>query len=139
MNTQTHSKNNTGNNTGNNVKKSEALALRQLLCALVSPQAKQEQYSFISSCEPMKLIELANLNFMNFALYWGLKSKGLLGQFSDQDQNYLKDYFELNRERNLEFISELQKVIHELNKLEIKPVLLKGAVALLDVWYEDIG
>lgn len=122
-----------------NASTSQRIALQQLLCAIVTPKANIESDILIKPAQATNLIELANLNFMNFALYAGLQAKQLLKHFSNQEQAYLKDYFELNQQRNNEFINELQHIIQVLNKINIEPVLLKGAVALLDHWYEDRG
>ena len=93
---------------------------------------------FIAS-NKLELIELANLNFMSFALYAALKQKNLLQYLTSDEANYLKDLFELNTQRNREFIEEVNTLIQAFNKLDIEVVLIKGAAALLDGWYQDIG
>lgn len=115
----------------------ELLHLKKLLAAIVSPTATEQDYSSIKNSNHLSLIELANSNFMNFALYAGLQAKNLLQYFSEQEKNYLADFFELNRQRNQHFLSELGNIVEALNKNDIEPVLLKGAVALVDHWYED--
>jgi len=113
--------------------------LTKILAEIVLPITHEFNYHQLEICDKLKLIELANKNFMNFALYQGLVKSDLLSYFSDVQLEYLKEFYELNEQRNTDFLSELKDIICVLNKHHIEPVLLKGAVALVDNWYDGMG
>lgn len=117
----------------------QTVRLHQLLATLLSSNNDESCQEDFKNCNKLELIELANLNFMSFALYHALKQKQLLAYLQEYQAAYLKEFFDLNRQRNQHFLQELNKIVLEFNKLDIDVVLLKGAVALLDGWYEDMA
>jgi len=115
------------------------VTLSKTLSEIVLPITKNFNYDNLKACDKLKLIELANKNFMNFALYQGLVKNRLEKYFTDEELNYLQEFYNLNKQRNTDFINELRGVIADLNRCGIEPVLLKGAVALADNWYSGMG
>ncbi len=113
--------------------------LTKILAEIVLPIPQGFNDLQLRECDKLKLIELANKSFMSFALYQGLIENKLKGYFTDEQLEYLKEFYELNEQRNTDFLSELRDIIFVLNKYDIEPVLLKGAVALADNWYDGMG
>jgi len=113
--------------------------LARLLCHLISPTTSIEECQAIQNVNWLQLIEFANKHFLNFALFSGLRDKQLLSCADNNTQQYLLDFYEKNVQRNQEVLDELNQVILILNNNGIKPVLFKGAAAIADNWYQDIG
>ncbi|MEH6348336.1 MAG: nucleotidyltransferase family protein [Bermanella sp.] len=123
----------------NNLDVNSKVNLTKLLAEIVLPITQEFSHNNLKQCDKFKLIEVANKNYMNFALYQGLVKNDLLSYFTAEQTEYLKEFYELNEQRNTGFLSELRGIILELNKYDIEPVLLKGAVALVDNWYAGMG
>ena len=123
----------------NNLDVNSKVNLTKLLAELVLPISQEFNPDDLEQCDKFKLIELANKNYMNFALYQGLVKNELLSYFTAEQIEYLKEFYELNEQRNRGFLSELRDIILVLNNYDIEPVLLKGAVALVDNWYDGMG
>jgi len=115
------------------------LILTKILAEIVLPITANFQVKNLINCDKLKLIELANINFMSFSLYQGIVKNQLEQYFTEQQLNYLQEFYELNKQRNTDFLHELREIIFILNEHNIQPVLLKGAVALADNWYGGMG
>ena len=115
------------------------LMLTKVLAEIVLPITENFQVKNLINCDKLKLIELANINFMSFSLYQGIVNNRLEQYFTEQQLNYLQEFYELNKQRNTDFLHELREIIFILNEHNIEPVLLKGAVALADNWYGGMG
>ncbi len=122
-----------------NVDVNSRVSLTKILSEIVQPVSKDFDVEPLKQCDNLKLIELANINYMNFALYQGIVKNRLEACFTDEQLAYLQEFYELNKQRNNDFLSELREVILVLNEYDIEPVLLKGAVALADNWYGGMG
>ena len=64
---------------------------------------------------------------------------GLSGSLDRELGAFLNAVHVANTERNNELRDELSVVVHALNRVGIEPVLLKGAIRLLDGLYPDDG
>ena len=82
-----------------------------------------------------KVCWLAGNHLVTPALAAALHRKGLTGQLPDEVQDYLDGMQALNRERNKILYDELVAVAGRLNRIDIKPLLLKGAIALMPRQY----
>ena len=52
---------------------------------------------------------------------------------------YLEYFYDLNRQRNLQILRQVEKINHLLRSQNISPVVLKGVACLLDDVYKDPG
>lgn len=69
------------------------------------------------------------------ALRSALTNSGQINTLTPEEREYLEEISLLNRDRNRFLKRELARVAAELNGLSIKPILLKGAIALLPDQY----
>ncbi len=77
--------------------------------------------------------------FVFSALYLQLKQAGLLSELPSDLVEYMKEFADLNRERNRKIISQAIEITKLLNGKGITPVFLKGTAHLLDGLYQDIA
>lgn len=73
------------------------------------------------------------------ALYLNLKRNALLFDLPKDLVVHLEDITNLNRERNLSILNQLENITALLRENGIEPVFLKGTAHLLDGLYADIG
>lgn len=78
-----------------------------------------------------KLLFCADQHRILPSLFFSLNHSGLLNHFPEELSEWLHAVWTLNRKRNRMLRQALIAVASELNKIGIKPVLLKGAAALL--------
>lgn len=86
-----------------------------------------------------KIIKLASSHLILPTLYSNLKEKNYLKFLEKEFVNYLKNIFDLNNERNKEFVREVKEISRLLNKNDINHVFLKSASYLLMKIYKCNG
>jgi hypothetical protein len=101
--------------------------LRQKLPGLIKNHFDQDQ-----------LIEMAVREGVAGLLYKNLKIAGVLGHLENQHVERLQSIYYLTVRSNLKLIYNLKEVLQQLNKKNIKVVLLQG-INLLHQIYKDIG
>jgi len=85
------------------------------------------------------VIRISSNHLVLPALYFRLKSKGLLQLLPDELGNYLKTIATINRNRNLGLIDEAHHITSILDNHNIEHVYLKGMATLIGGYYEDLG
>ena len=78
-----------------------------------------------------RVIWLASGHLVTPSLAAGLKRRGWLQLLPPAVADYLDAFQQLNRERNIIFRQEFERIAARLNPLGLEPLLLKGANALL--------
>jgi hypothetical protein len=86
-----------------------------------------------------RVVGLASAQFVLPAFAASLRDLALLGQLDEELGAFLEAVHAANLERNAELCDELAAVIWVLNRADIEPVLLKGAIRLTDGLYPDHG
>lgn len=100
---------------------------RQKLLGLITNHFDQDQ-----------LVEMAVREGVAGLLYKNLKKVGVLGYLEHQHIKHLQSIYYLTVRFNLKLIYDLKEVLQQLNKKNIKVVLLQG-IHLLQQIYKDIG
>jgi hypothetical protein len=100
---------------------------RQKLLGLITNHFDQDQ-----------LVEMAVREGVAGLLYKNLKKAGVLGYLEHQHIGHLQSIYYLTVRFNLKLIYDLKEVLEQLNKKNIKVVLLQG-IHLLQQIYKDIG
>jgi hypothetical protein len=100
---------------------------RQKLLGLITTHFDQDQ-----------LVEMAVREGVAGLLYKNLKKSGVLGYLKHQHIGRLQSAYYLTVRFNLKLIHDLKEVLQQLNKKNIKVVLLQG-IHLLQQIYKDIG
>ena len=86
-----------------------------------------------------QIVWVSTGQFVFSALYLQLRRAGLLSELPSDLVEYMKEFADLNRERNRKMISQVVEITKLLNENGITPVFLKGTAHLLDELYEDIA
>jgi hypothetical protein len=86
-----------------------------------------------------RIVGLAGAQFVLPAFAAALRDLDLIGLLDEELGGFLEAVHAANGERNGELRDELLAVIQFLNRIEIEPVLLKGAIRLVDGLYPDPG
>lgn len=100
---------------------------RQKLQGLITNHFDQDQ-----------LVEMAVREGVAGLLYKNLKKAGVLGHLEHQQIERLQSIYYLTVRSNLKLIYDLKEVLQQLNKKNIKVVLLQG-IHLLQQIYKDVG
>lgn len=113
---------------------------------------KEDLYTlvhFLSDKEPvshevdidfLKLVEIANHEFLTSAFFYQLDKNDFFKVNSDEELFlYLSEIFRLNTVRNTQIIDQLKEIISIFNSANIKCLLLKGAASLVENDYDHIG
>lgn len=105
------------------------------------PEFRFEIREKISSGEGYKddLIWLCSNHLVIPVLYLKFRKHNLLDVFPDEYIEQLQEIYELNRERNLKILEQMDEISATLNQADIPQVYLKGTGNLLDNVYSDIG
>jgi hypothetical protein len=85
-----------------------------------------------------RLVDMAIREGVAGLLYKNLKKAGVLGYLEHRQIQHLQSAYYLTVRFNLELINDLKEVLQQLNKKNIKVVLLQG-IHLLPQIYTDIG
>lgn len=119
-----------------------AFDAQQTLCHYLSSRATVAEPEELPATEPhwTELLETSGRALLTPALYSALRRKNLLDQAPGDVAEYLLAVYELSVRRNLKLKKQLLKVVIEFNRHGIVPLILKGAIALVDDKpYCDIG
>ena len=73
------------------------------------------------------------------ALYFNLKKQNLLKYIPAELENYLKNIFTINRNRNCEILRQVDSLNELFTNFKIKPVYIKGVSNIYSGLYDDIG
>ncbi|MDP3181017.1 MAG: nucleotidyltransferase family protein, partial [Bacteroidota bacterium] len=84
-------------------------------------------------------IQLCSDHLIIPAIYLKLKAHDILAYLPEDFIQALKEIYELNRERNLQILRQIDDITATLNKANIQPVFLKGTANLLDGIYSYVG
>ena len=84
-------------------------------------------------------LAFANAHFVSPAFYVGLRESGGLGDLPDEVCAYLALLYEGNRDRNGTIRRQVLELAGALCDVGVKPLLLKGALALFLGHYQDPG
>lgn len=117
------------------------LALTKLISPFNNnPKEIEESVMRYSEDNWVKIIEVANNDTLIPLLYQSLKHKDLYKYIHDSIlKEYLKEFYELNATRNIAIVKQLEEICSILKSIDVKPVLLKGAAALTESHYQNIG
>jgi hypothetical protein len=85
------------------------------------------------------VVRLGSDHFVLAALAAALRYLGLAGALEPELRAFLGAVHALNEDRNGELYRQLAEVVARLNQIGIEPVLLKGAIRLVDGLYPDPG
>lgn len=86
-----------------------------------------------------RVVGLASAQFVLPAFAAALRDLDLIGLLDEELGAFLQAVHAANLERNAELHNELAAVVGVLNRADIEPVLLKGAIRLADGLYPDQG
>lgn len=116
------------------------LALSKLLSTTYNDfeELKRVVESDTSSWEV--IISVANKHVLIPALYGALMQKDLLRFVKDEQLfAYIQEVYKLNTKRNEAILKQLKRISELLSYINVKPVFLKGAAALTQKHYKNIG
>lgn len=105
------------------------------------PEFRYEIREKISSDEILKddLIWLCSNELVIPVLYLKFRKYGLLDVLPNEYVEQLQEIYELNLERNLKILEQMDEIGASLNHAKIAQVYLKGTGNLLDNVYSDVG
>ena len=85
------------------------------------------------------VVSLANNHLLTPAMWVLLTKKNLTDKLPDELRDYLRELHQLSKERNAQLRAQLLEAVRQLNRIDIAPVLLKGAMHLVTDVYGDPG
>jgi hypothetical protein len=85
------------------------------------------------------VVSLANNHLLTPAMWVVLNKKNLTNELPDELRDYLRELHQLSKERNAQLRVQLLEAVRQLNRIDITPVLLKGAMHLVTDVYGDTG
>ena len=85
------------------------------------------------------VVSLANNHLLTPAMWVVLTKKNLTDELPDELRDYLRELHQLSKERNAQLRVQLLEAVRQLNRIDITPVLLKGAMHLVTDVYGDTG
>lgn len=86
-----------------------------------------------------KVLRYSSAHLVVPQLRWALLEKGLLSRLPADVAEYLDAVYTLNLDRNLRCEEQLADLIKILNSIDVRPVLLKGAAAIVGGLYPTSG
>lgn len=86
-----------------------------------------------------KVLRSASAHLAAPQLRWALREQGLFSALPADVAEYLEAVYTLNIDRNRECEDQLAHLIQALNSIDVRPVLLKGAAALVGRLYPTSG
>jgi len=84
-------------------------------------------------------VQLCSNHLIIPAIYLKLKAHDILAYLPKDFIQAFKEIYDLNYERNLQILKQIEDITTVLNKENIQPVFLKGSANLLDGVYSDVG
>jgi len=115
--------------------------LMSLVFLLAGKRSEKKMLFFkIKNIDYLKVVSIANTEFLTSALYYEMKKHKLFDTIEDEDlYDFLHEIFLLNTKRNKQILHQLEEIISILNFVNIEPLLLKGIASLVEKDYEHIG
>jgi hypothetical protein len=113
------------------------------LCTCLKPQQEPTEIHAIrkmiedGSIHWERIIEWANRELITPALWNGLMQKGLQDAVPEDVAAYLSELHRLNRDRNRAIRRQIREITAALNRVNVEPLLLKGAALLFTDVLED--
>lgn len=86
-----------------------------------------------------KLIIISSNHQIVPLLFLKLKQKNILKYFENEFVNYIRTIYNINRERNLVLLQEVDFLSKLFNKYKIDYVFMKGSAMLINKMYDDVG
>ena len=86
-----------------------------------------------------QFVTICSNNLILPSIYLKFRSYNILEHLPLNLRDYLREIYELNRQRNQAILKQMQSVTLALNGKKIFPLFLKGAGNLIDDVYSDIG
>lgn len=86
-----------------------------------------------------RFIQLCSEHLILPAIYLKFRKHNLFENWPDEYSEHLREIHQLNHNRNLELLKQIDKINTMLAKADIKPVYLKGTAHLQNGLYSDIG
>jgi len=120
-----------------NPRAASRLLSRCLSGALGQPLARSDLPANQSEWE--KMLRASSAHLAAPQLRWALREQGLFPALPADVAEYLDAIYTLNLDRNLECENQLADFIQLLNSIGVRPVLLKGAAALVGGLYPTSG
>ena len=93
----------------------------------------------VESIDLEKLVIFSSSHLMLPCLYYNIKAKGYLSLFPKDFIDYTKNIYEINKNRNIRGITEINELKKIMDKANIQFILLKGAASLVNNYYSDLG
>lgn len=108
---------------------------------LVGKRLENKKILFkIKNIDYLKVVSIANTEFLTSALYYEMKKHKLFDTIEDEElHTFLHEIFVLNTKRNKQILHQLEEIVSILNFANIEPLLLKGIASLIEKDYEHIG
>ena len=85
------------------------------------------------------LVKITSSHLMLPALYINLKKKNCLNYLPEDFKNYIKEIYNLNKQRNEVLIEEVNEISKILKSKNIDYVFLKGSANIISEIYNNIG
>lgn len=85
------------------------------------------------------IVKIGSRHLVLPAIYCRLKEKQLLNCLPEDLVVYLKEITTINRNRNLEILTQIHQISQLFNKHHINHVFLKGTALLAGNYYKDLG
>ena len=111
----------------------------EFICNLIFDRELIDKKKIIRGLNEDKLVKIASSYLILPLLYNKLKQRKLLNYFQKDLKKYLKFIFEINKERNIELLSQVNQIEKILTENDIKYRLLKGVDLIKNKVYEEIG
>ncbi len=86
-----------------------------------------------------QVLQMANAYLMISALWVGLCKKKVVNELDNEVRDYLVELHALNVKRNHGLKHQAMEAVRALNRRDIVPMLIKGAVQLFQPLHEDFG
>lgn len=86
-----------------------------------------------------KILRISSAHLAAPQLRWALREQGLFSHLPADVADYLDAIYTLNLDRNLKCEDQLAHLISVLNSIDVRPVLLKGAAAIVGGLYPTSG
>ncbi|MEA2072433.1 MAG: nucleotidyltransferase family protein [Campylobacterota bacterium] len=117
------------------------LALTKLIApANKNIQNVQKELLSYETEEWEQIVSIANDDLLAPLLYKSLQRKQLYELIKDEQlKGFLKEIYKLNETRNIAILEQLHEISSILKTIGVKPTLLKGATALSEKHFENIG
>ena len=98
-----------------------------------------DDFKKISNDQIIKILKLSSSQLLLPALYINIINKGLEKYFDDDFIEYLKNIFEINKNRNNKLLKELFEIEKIFKSEKINYTITKGAFLIKNKYFSDVG